>query len=256
MFLIIGNWKLNGNRSMIVNFFTTLTKKLVNIKKCSVVIAVPVMYLSMARDYVINNNINLCAQNVDVNVVGAFTGDISAKMLKDIHTKYVLIGHSERRINYQESNLCVAQKFFVVKQEGLIPVLCIGENKEEYDAGYTYTVCIKQIDEIIKLLGVQSFENVVIAYEPLWSIGSGVSAVPENVQNIHKVIRNHIAMYDESIAKKLLIQYGGSVTAKNVLNFLNKSDIDGVLVGTASLEIDSFFEIISIAENCKKSLIL
>lgn len=253
MYLVIGNWKLNGNKNMVANFFTILEQELVNIKKCNIAVAPPVMYLSIAGCYLMRTkHIKLCAQNVDVSISGAYTGDISAEMLKDLNTRYVLIGHSERRKYHKESNLYIAQKFSVLKKIGLIPVLCIGENKEEYNSGNTYTVCANQIDEIIKSLGVQAFKNSVIAYEPIWAIGSGLSAIPENVQKIHNFIRNYIAKYDKFIAKQVLIQYGGSVTSKNVFDFLNKNDIDGVLVGTESLNIDSFIKIIKIAEMCKK----
>lgn len=256
MCLIIGNWKLNGDKNMVVNFFTILVKKCIDIVKCNIVIAPPVMYLDTVGCYLIDNRIKLCAQNVDINISGSYTGDISAKMLKDINVKYVLIGHSERRIHHKESNVYIAQKFFILKQMGLIPVLCIGENKIEYDTGRTYMVCIQQIDEIIKLLGIQAFKNSVIAYEPVWAIGSGLSAVPENVQKVHKFIRNYISKHDKFVAQQLLIQYGGSVTSKNVIQFLLQDDVDGVLVGSASLDVDSFFEIVKIAEEYKNSLVL
>lgn len=233
---------------MVIDCFTVLVQKLVDIVRCNVVVAPPVVYLDVARSYLINSRIKLCAQNVDVNVSGAFTGDISVTMLKDLNIQYVLIGHSERRRYHRESNVYVAQKFAVLHKIGLTPILCIGENQEEYDSGNTYLVCIEQIDAIIELLGVQAFQNAVIAYEPVWAIGSRVSAIPEIVQKTHKFIRDYIAQYNECIAKQVIIQYGGSVTPENVAQFLNQNDIDGVLVGAASLNMDSFVQIVRIAE--------
>lgn len=252
--LIVGNWKLNGNKNLITNFVATLVNNLVGVTKCNVAIAPPMLYLDTVRSYLKNSRIALCAQNVDTNISGAYTGDISAKMLKDLNVQYVLIGHSERRINHQESNLYIARKFSVLKKIGLIPILCIGENKEEYDSGYTNVVCIKQIDEIINLLGIKAFKNTIIAYEPIWAIGSGIYAVPENVQKTHKFIRDYIAQYDKCLAKQILIQYGGSVTSDNVVQFLSQRDINGVLVGTASLNIDSFINIIKIAEEYENKI--
>ncbi|URJ27776.1 triose-phosphate isomerase [Candidatus Blochmanniella camponoti] len=251
--LIIGNWKLNGNKNTITNLIITLVNTFNNISKCSVAIAPPVMYLDIINRYLLNSHIQLCAQNVDIHLSGAFTGDISAEMLQDLNVRYTLIGHSERRIHHKENDVYIAKKFFILKKVGLIPILCIGENKKEYDSGYTQSVCINQINTIIKLLGIEAFKNAVIAYEPIWAIGSGVSASPENVQLVHKSIRDYIASYDASIADKITIQYGGSVTPENVTQFFDQKDIDGVLVGAASLNANSFSMIVQTAEKHKKS---
>lgn len=251
MCLIVGNWKLNCNKKVVINLLTILSKKFVDIIKCNIVIAPPVMYLDAAGCCLMNSHIKLCAQNVDVNISGAYTGDISAAMLKDLNTKYVLIGHSERRMYHKESNSYIAQKFSVLKKIGLIPILCIGENEEEYNSGYTHAVCIEQMDAVIKFLGVRAFKDAVIAYEPIWAVGSGISAAPENVQKIHQFIRDYISKYDKSIAQQVLIQYGGSVTPENIDQFLHQNDVDGVLIGAASLNIDSFIKIVKIAEKCK-----
>lgn len=249
--LIISNWKLNGNKNFITNTLTTLTKKLINISKCHIVIAPPLVYLDSTKNYLLhmNSHIQLCAQNVDTHLSGAFTGDISALMLKDIGVEYVLIGHSERRIHHKETNFDIAEKFSILKKIGITPILCIGENKTEHDSGITTSVCINQIESIIKLLGVQSFQNSIIAYEPIWAIGNNTNTSPENIQLIHKSIRNHIAGYNQTIAKQLLIQYGGSVNSNNVVQLIKQNDIDGVLIGSASLDIDHFIMIIELIEN-------
>jgi len=251
--LIIGNWKLNGNKNTITNLIITLVNTFDNISKCNVAIAPPVMYLDITKRYLLNSRIQLCAQNVDIHLSGSFTGDISAEMLQDLNVRYALIGHSERRIHHKENDAYIAKKFFILKKVGLIPILCVGENKREYDSGYTQSVCINQINTIITLLGIEAFKNSVIAYEPIWAIGSGASASPENAQLVHKSIRDYIASYDTSIADKITIQYGGSVTPENVTKFFDQKDIDGVLVGAASLNANSFSMIVQTAENHKKS---
>lgn len=248
--LIVSNWKLNGTKNTITKSLTILSDTLSNISKCHIAIAPPLVYLDTARNCLLNNryhtHISLCAQNIDINLSGAFTGEISALMLQDLNVKYVLIGHSERRIHHQENNLYIAKKFSIIKKVGLIPILCIGENKIEYDSNATQTVCIQQIDTIIKTLGIQAFHNSIIAYEPIWAIGTGVSASPEQVQLIHKNIRHHLAQYNTKIASQIIIQYGGSVNLNNALQFITQQDIDGILIGSASLDINNFLAIIQL----------
>lgn len=254
--LIIGNWKLHGNKNSIIHFLNTLNNTLINISKCRIVIALPLIYLDMANNYLLNIHscIKLCAQNVSIHLSGAFTGDTSVLMLKDIGIQYVLIGHSEHRIHYNETNLHISKKFSILKKMGLIPILCIGENKKDHDNGIAELVCIKQIDSIIKSIGVQSLKNSIIAYEPIWAIGSGIHASPKYTQLIHKSIRNHIAQYDPSIANQIAIHYGGSVNSDNVVPFILQPDIDGVLVGSASVDADHFSLIIQLVENSVKNI--
>ncbi|URJ25067.1 triose-phosphate isomerase [Candidatus Blochmannia ocreatus (nom. nud.)] len=248
--LIVGNWKLNGNKYHITNSVAKLVELCASISRSYIAIAPPVVYLDMVRRNLRDSCIKLCAQNVDPYISGAFTGDVSPIMLQDLNVKYVLIGHSERRIYHNEYDAYVAQKFCIVKKIGLIPILCIGENKKEHACGYTESVCLNQIKVIIKLSGgtVEVFKDSIIAYEPVWAIGSGVSAVPEEVQMIHKSIRNYIESYSINIASSVRILYGGSVTPENVVNFLNQKDIDGVLIGSASLDADKFHDIIKLSE--------
>lgn len=249
--LIISNWKLNGNKNLITDTFINLTNKLMNVSRCHVVIAPPLIYLDTAKNCLLNINscIKLCAQNVDIHLSGAFTGEISALMLQEIGVKYVLIGHSERRIHHKESDLDISKKFSISKKVGLCPILCIGENKTEHENGLAQSICIKQIDTIIKLLGVQSFKDTIIAYEPIWAIGSGITPSPKDVQLIHQSIRNHISQYDQYIANQVPIQYGGSINTNNVVQFISQKDIDGILVGSASLDTDHFLKIIQLIED-------
>lgn len=245
--LVIGNWKLNGSTKMVKELIENLRNKLNNFTECEVVIAPPALYLAQAQQALIGSKIVLGAQDVDVNLYGAFTGDTSAAMLKDIGVKYIIIGHSERRTYHQESDEYIARKFAVLKSQGLIPVLCIGESEEENSFGKTEQVCARQIDAVLNSLGAGTFENSVIAYEPIWAIGTGKSATPAQAQAVHKFIRDHIGEQDEAIAEQVLIQYGGSVNANNAADLFNQPDIDGALVGVASLQADVFAAIVNAA---------
>ncbi|WWO95352.1 MAG: triose-phosphate isomerase [Candidatus Dasytiphilus stammeri] len=250
--LIIANWKLNGNKKIIEDYIKILRYKLMNInfpeKYCGVVIVPPVMYLDQVNQSLIDlSYISLGAQNVDIHLEGPFTGDISANMLKDFGIKYVIIGHSERRISHQENDDLIATKFAIVKKVGLIPIFCIGENKIENINGETEKVCIRQINSILQTQGIDAFKNTVIAYEPIWAIGTKHSLSPKDAQSIHKIIRDYIATKNLVIAKQLIIQYGGSVNSDNAYNFFLQPDIDGVLIGKASLNVMTFYKIIQLA---------
>ena len=174
-------------------------------------------------------------------------------MLKDIGAKYIIIGHSERRTYHAESDEFIAKKFAVLKEQGLIPVLCIGETEAENEAGKTEEVCARQIDAVLKTQGASAFEGVVIAYEPVWAIGTGKSATPAQAQAVHKFIRDHIAKVDADIANQVIIQYGGSVNAANAAELFTQPDIDGALVGGASLKADAFAVIVKAAAEAKKA---
>ncbi|QCI19870.1 MAG: triose-phosphate isomerase [Buchnera aphidicola (Brevicoryne brassicae)] len=245
--LIVANWKLNGNIEMISNYLKFLKNNLLsNLNKNIIVIAPPNIYLERTYQSIKKINIFLGAQNVDVNLKGAFTGEVSVLMLKDIGVKYVIIGHSERRILHNETDNFVAKKFHLIKNSNLIPILCIGETEKEKKNGKTQKVIEKQLNCIFQILGEKAFRNAVIAYEPIWAIGTGVSADPEYVQIIHKFIRNYIQKND-SVSKNVIIQYGGSVSSLNTKEFIQQEDIDGLLIGSASLHAKEFLKIIKIS---------
>ncbi|AWK15025.1 triose-phosphate isomerase [Candidatus Fukatsuia symbiotica] len=251
--LVMGNWKLNGSTGMISTFIPALLAKLSEMKKCNLVIAPPLVYLHQVRSLLAGSVIRLGAQNVDIHPAGAFTGEISAEMLKDIGAKYIIIGHSERRSHHRESDEIIAKKFALLKAQDLIPVLCIGESEVENQAGETQGVCAKQLDAVLKTSGDKAFENAVIAYEPLWAIGSGKSATPAEAQRVHKFIRGHIAQKDANSAEKVVIQYGGSVSPANAAELFEQPDIDGALVGAASLKADEFAAIVKAAADAKRN---
>lgn len=251
--LVMGNWKLNGSTKMVEELIGNLRNELNSVTGCDVAIAPPALYLAQAKQALTGSKIALGAQDVDVNLSGAFTGDTSAEMLKDIGAKYIIIGHSERRTYHQESDEFIARKFAVLKSQGLTPVLCIGESEEENNAGKTEQVCARQIDAVLNSLGASAFENSVIAYEPIWAIGTGKSATPAQAQAVHKFIRDHIAKQDPAIAEQVIIQYGGSVNASNAAELFSQADIDGALVGGASLKADAFATIVNAAAAAKKT---
>ncbi|WP_392561962.1 triose-phosphate isomerase [Orbus sturtevantii] len=250
--LVMGNWKLNGSKTMALDLVTSLKKELAGIDGCDVAIAPPVVYLDYVQKLLADSNIMLGAQNVDTHLSGAYTGDISAEMLKEIGATHIIIGHSERRTYHAECDKFIAQKFATLKENGLVPVLCIGESEAENEAGQTQAVCAKQLDAVIDLLGAKAFNNAVIAYEPIWAIGTGKSATPAQAQAVHKFIREHIAKVDADIAQQVIIQYGGSVNDKNAAELFTQPDIDGALVGGASLKADAFAVIVKAAAKTKK----
>lgn len=245
--LVMGNWKLNGSRHMVHELVAALRAELSDVAGCDVAIAPPTVYLDMAAHELAGSRIALGAQDVGINASGAFTGETAAAMLKDVGAKYIIIGHSERRTYHKESDTFIAEKFAALKEAGLIPVLCIGETEAENEAGKTEEVCTRQLDAVLKSMGAQVFKGAVIAYEPIWAIGTGKSATPAQAQAVHKFIRDHIAKHDAEAAQEVIIQYGGSVNAANAADLFKQPDIDGALVGGASLKADAFATIVRAA---------
>lgn len=249
--LVMGNWKLNGSKAFTKELINGLTAELAGVEGCDVAIAPPVMYLAEAEAALAGSKIALGSQNVDLKQSGAFTGDISATMLKDFGAKYIIIGHSERRAYHHESDEFIAQKFAVLKEQGLVPVLCIGESEAENEAGKTEEVCARQIDAVLNTLGAEAFLGAVIAYEPIWAIGTGKSATPAQAQAVHAFIRSHIAKKDAKVAEQVILQYGGSVNDGNAAELFAMPDIDGALVGGASLKAPAFATIVKAAAKAK-----
>lgn len=251
--LVMGNWKLNGSKAMVTDLIKGLDAQLAGVEGVDVAIAPPVMYLDLAEQLLgkAESKILLGSQNVDVNASGAFTGDISPEMLKDFGATHIIIGHSERRQYHEESDEFVAKKFAFLKAHGLVPVLCIGESEAQNEAGETVAVCARQIDAVINTQGVEALNGAVIAYEPIWAIGTGKAATAEDAQHIHAEIRAHIAAKSEDVAKNVIIQYGGSVKPENAAAYFAQPDIDGALVGGAALDAASFAAIAKAAAQAK-----
>ncbi|WP_284443003.1 triose-phosphate isomerase [Buchnera aphidicola] len=249
-FFIIANWKLNGSKKMIANFFKHLKfHSSTYLKKNTIIIAPPTIYLERVYKNINNMNIMLGAQNIDINLQGAFTGENSVLMLQDIGVKYVIVGHSERRLLHYETDDIIAKKFHLIKKFNLIPILCIGETEIDKKNGQTQTIIKKQLNSIFKKLGKSAFKNTIIAYEPIWAIGTGLSANPEDVQCIHKFIKSYIEKYDLINAEDITVQYGGSINHCNAKKFIEQPDINGFLIGNSSLSSEEFLKIIRIAHD-------
>lgn len=213
----------------------------------TVAVCVPFPYLAQAQSVLTGTPVVWGAQNLSEQAQGAFTGEVSASMLQDFACRYVLVGHSERRSIYGETDALVAEKFAVALAAGLHPVLCVGETLEQREAGQTVAVVSTQIDAVLKRVGVAAFANAVIAYEPVWAIGTGRTATSEQAQEVHAAIRAQIAQADAAVAGGLQILYGGSMKPSNAVELLGMPDIDGGLIGGASLVAADFLAICSAA---------
>ncbi|OGV34540.1 MAG: triose-phosphate isomerase [Legionellales bacterium RIFCSPHIGHO2_12_FULL_35_11] len=244
--IILGNWKMNGDSSAITNLLNDILKQLSLTIDYQCAVFPPSPYLNIAKEILINTSIMYGAQNVYPANNGAFTGEISGPMLADLGCKYVLVGHSERRQLFHESNEFIAQKFHHARDSGIVPVLCIGETLEERENNLTEKSLAKQLLTIVKNNNSHDnpFENCIIAYEPVWAIGTGKTATPIEIQEVHAFVRNLIAQFGEVNAELLPIIYGGSVNEKNCLEIFNMPDVDGGLIGGASLDAEKFAEIV------------
>lgn len=244
-YLMAGNWKMNLKPSEAVDFAKKLASSITEVDSdVDVMIAPTFTALAGVRDVIKNSIIKLGAQNLNENESGAYTGEISADMLLDLGVEYVIIGHSERRHIYKESDDLINKKVKFALKKGLKPVLCIGELLEEREAGKTNEVVKTQVVNGLKDISENEMSKVVIAYEPVWAIGTGKVATPEMAEEVHAFVRGIITdLYNEKVAQDLTIQYGGSVKDDNVDGLMQKENIDGALVGGASLKVDSFTRI-------------
>jgi triosephosphate isomerase len=245
--IILANWKMNGHLAFI-NDMTASLNKLELTENVTVILCPSSPYLFATANEIKNKQIQLGAQNVSEHAKGAHTGEVSANMLKECHVKYVLTGHSERRRLYNETSIQVANKVELALEAGLTPVLCIGESDSERSANQTETKLTSQLQPVIDKIGIEKFNNIIVAYEPIWAIGTGKSASPEVAQEIHAFIRQFLATYNADIAAKIPLLYGGSVNATNSEELFSQPDIDGGLIGGASLIIDEFTKICSISK--------
>lgn len=246
---VAGNWKLNGNIASIEELVGKLNSGIEKLDGVDVAVCPPFVYIPQVAAALKESKISLGSQNMSRQPSGAFTGEVSGPMLKEFDVAYVLVGHSERRASYGETDEKAARKFVAVKENGLIPVLCVGETLVEHERGNTFGVVKRQIDAVIDFFGVETFESAVIAYEPVWAIGTGKTATPEQAQAVHEYIRGRIARCNQTIAENIQIVYGGSVKAANAKELFAQPDIDGGLVGGASLDADEFLAICAAAAN-------
>ena len=245
--VVAGNWKMHGSRAANQALLTELERRLKPDWPIEVVVFPPFVYLSDAVRMLDENQIRVGAQDVCAESGGPFTGQVCASMLKDVGCRYVIVGHSERRRLYHEDDALVARKFSAVLAAGMTPVLCVGETLEEHEAHRAEAVVARQIDAVVAMNGVTSFARAVVAYEPVWAIGTGRTASPHQAQAVHAYLRGRIASQDANIAGQLRILYGGSVKGGNAAELFYMPDIDGGLVGGASLSADEFVEICAAA---------
>ncbi|WP_248918625.1 triose-phosphate isomerase [Pseudomonas entomophila] len=247
--MVAGNWKMHGTRASVVE----LTQGLGNLSLPSgveVAVFPPSLFITQVIDGLEGKGINVGAQNSAVQPEqGALTGEVAPSQLAEVGCRYVLIGHSERRQIIGETDEVLNQKFAAAQQSGLTPVLCIGETLAEREAGETLEVVGRQLSSVIDVFGIKAFANAVIAYEPVWAIGTGLTASPQQAQDVHAAIRKQLAAMDAEVAGNMRLLYGGSVKAANAAELFGMPDIDGGLIGGASLNADEFGAICRAAGN-------
>lgn len=251
--LVVGNWKMHGDIQFNQQLLQGLVQGLKELTCADFVVSVPHPYLFQARALLEHTNIAWGGQNVNQFEEGAFTGAVSPHMLTDLGCSYVILGHSERRTLFYETNLTAAAKFDAAIKSGLTPIFCVGETQQEHQDGLTEVIIASQMDAVMATLTEEAFQhamdlNMVIAYEPVWAIGSGKPATPEQVQMVHAFIRNRIARRNPELARRIRIIYGGSVRANNADALFSMPDVDGALVGGASLLAEEFVAICKVAD--------
>jgi triosephosphate isomerase len=241
--LVAGNWKMNGSLDSIKSLIEGIKAGKDAVTTAEMAVCPPFVYVAQVAQMLAGTKVAVGAQDVSDQEAGAFTGEVAPGMLTDIGCKYVIVGHSERRSLYGESDEFTARKFAAARKAGLVPILCVGELLEEREQGITEAVVARQLDAVIKLEGIAALGDAVIAYEPVWAIGTGKTASPQQAQDVHAFIRGKLADLDADVAEKVQILYGGSMNAGNAADLLAMSDIDGGLIGGASLKPDDFLAI-------------
>ena len=242
-YLVAGNWKMNGSLAANRELLDGIMAGLGEAAGVEFLVCPPAPYLASVRDQVAGSGIAIGAQNVSEHESGAYTGEVSASMLADLGCDYVIVGHSERRTLYGETDDGVAAKFEAAQGKGLTPVLCVGETLEQREADDTETVIRGQLKAVIDRVGVAAFDKAVVAYEPVWAIGTGRTASPDQAAEVHTFIRSLVAAEDANVAEGLRILYGGSVKGDNAAGLFSRADIDGGLIGGASLKAADFLAI-------------
>jgi triosephosphate isomerase len=246
--IVSGNWKMNGSLAANAALLGEIVPGVETMAGVEVMVCPPFAYISSVASLLEGSAVQLGGQNLaDVAGPGAFTGEISGAMLADVGCSHVLVGHSERRTLYGESDEIVAAKFMQAQAAGLVPVLCVGETLEERENGITDEVISRQAGAVISAAGVGSLKSAVLAYEPVWAIGTGHTASPEQAQSAHSALRQVVAAHDASIADELRILYGGSVKGANAAELFGMVDIDGGLIGGAALDANDFLQICAAA---------
>ncbi len=247
--MVAGNWKMHGSMAMTDELVAGIAAAVAEMNNVDTLVCPPYPFIAAAFSRAGTSGLAVGAQDVcEQTGQGAFTGEVNGSMLKEIGCNYALVGHSERREYYAEDDQKVAQKYIAAQSADLVPVLCIGETQSEREAGQTEAVLTRQLRAVIDLAGIASFANAVVAYEPVWAIGTGLTASPDQAQDTHAFIRGIFASEDAIISRDLRILYGGSVKPGNASELFSCADVDGGLIGGASLEAESFTAICAAAE--------
>ena len=241
--LVAGNWKMHGSRDMTASLISALVQGLDDHVQCEIAVCPPAVYLADAARALKDSGIHLGAQTVCAEEIGAYTGEVAAAMLAEFGCRYVIVGHSERRSLYGESDALVARKFMAAQKAGLTPILCVGESLEEWESDVTQAVVERQLTAVLDAAGIAAFAQAVVAYEPVWAIGTGRTASPDQAQAVHSLIRSILRGKDGTISDSIRILYGGSVKPANAAELFAMPDIDGGLIGGASLEAAQFLDI-------------
>jgi triosephosphate isomerase len=243
--LVVGNWKMNGNlagnAALLADISASLKQTPVN--DCDVAVCVPAPYLAQTQALLVNTSVAWGAQDMSMHAAGAYTGEVAAAMLLEFGVRYVIVGHSERRAYHAESDDAVAKKAAAALQAGLIPLVCVGETLAEREAGATEAVVGRQLDAVLALLGEAEILRMVVAYEPVWAIGTGKTATPQMAQDVHAFLRKKLSAANAGAADKVQILYGGSMKPDNAKELLAMPDIDGGLIGGAALKAADFLAI-------------
>jgi triosephosphate isomerase len=241
--LVAGNWKMNGDKAMADALCSAIATGARAMNDVDIVLCPPFTLLNTIDLILQDTNCKLGAQDMEINDNGAFTGQVSASMLTDCGCEYVILGHSERRAIYGETDQLVADKVNKAINSGLTAILCVGETQQERESGITEEVVSRQLQTVIDTVGIAAFSNMVIAYEPVWAIGTGLTATPEQAQQVHQAIRSQLNQLDAGIAEGCRILYGGSMKPANAAELISKPDIDGGLIGGAALKAEDFLAI-------------
>lgn len=247
--IIAGNWKMNKTSTEVASFIEAVQGKIPSTDKVDAVIGAPSIYLQSLVDLTADSDLKIAAQNCYYEDEGAFTGENSPKALADIGVAYVIIGHSERRELFFETDEMINKKAHAVFNNGMVPIICVGETLEQKEAGQTNELVANQVKAALSGLSADQVKNAIVAYEPIWAIGTGKTATSEDANDTISVVRQTIAdLYSQDVADAVRMQYGGSVKPANIKELMAQSDIDGALVGGASLEAESFLQLLEAAE--------
>lgn len=247
--LVAGNWKMNGSRETVFELLKGIRDGMPQVTVAEVVVCPSYVYIPEVQGQLHGTSVSWGGQDLSIQKEGAYTGEISGSMLADFGCKYVIVGHSERRSYHADSDQQVAEKYQAALDAGLKPILCVGETLEEREGNATESVVEKQLKAVIDHCGVAALGDGVIAYEPVWAIGTGKTATPEQAQQVHAFIRGMIAQQDAGVAEKIQILYGGSMKSSNAVELISKPDIDGGLIGGAALKAADFLDICKAANS-------